>query len=26
VNDPHRFSVEMLYARKAFWWLSGFKA
>ena len=24
VNDPSGFSVEMLYARKAFWWLSGF--
>jgi catechol-2,3-dioxygenase len=26
VNDPRRFSVEMLYARRRFWWLSGFSA
>ena len=26
VNDPHGFSVEMLYARKAFWSISGFNA
>lgn len=25
VTDPNGFSVEMLYARKAFWSLSGYK-